>query len=53
MKDSMVEKIKEGWRGNRIHGQLSGNLDKKNCVYNKQSYRWLKFGDIKGEQKVY
>jgi hypothetical protein len=31
-----------------VYGQLLCNLDKK-LVDNKQSYRWLKSGDIKGE----
>jgi hypothetical protein len=30
-----------------MHGQLPRNLDEK-LVDNKQSYRWLKFGHIKG-----
>ena len=31
-----------------MHGQLPRNLDEK-LVDIEQSYRWLKFGDIKGE----
>ena len=31
-----------------MHEQFPRNLDEK-VVDNKQSYRWLKFGDIKGE----
>jgi hypothetical protein len=31
-----------------MHRQLPRNLDEK-PVDNEQSYRWLKFGDIKGE----
>jgi hypothetical protein len=31
-----------------VHVQLPRNLDEK-LVDNEQSYRWLKFGDIKGE----
>jgi len=31
-----------------MHGQLSHNLDEK-LVDIEQSYRWLKYGDIKGE----
>ena len=34
--------------GRRMHGQLPRNLDEK-LVDVKQSYRWLKSGDIKGE----
>jgi hypothetical protein len=32
----------------RIHGQFPRSIDEQ-LVDNKQSYRWLKFGDIKGE----
>ena len=31
-----------------MHGQFPRNLDEK-LVNNEQSFRWLKFGDIKGE----
>jgi len=48
MKDSIAEKTKERWHGKRMHGQLSRSLDEK-LVDNEQSYRWLKYGDIKGE----
>ena len=51
MKDSIAEKIKERWHGKRMHGQLPHNLDEK-LVDIEQSYRWLKFGDIKGETEV-
>ena len=50
MKDSIAEKIEERWHGKRMHGQLPRNLDEK-LVDIEQSYRWLKFGDIKGETK--
>ena len=33
-----------------MHGQLPRNLE-ENLVDNKQSYRWLKCGDIKGERE--
>ena len=46
--DSTAEKTKERWHGKRMHGQLPRNLDEK-LVDIKQSYRWLKSGDIKGE----
>ena len=36
------------WQGKRMHGQLPRNLDEK-LVDIEQSYRWLKYGDIKGE----
>ena len=48
MKNSIAEKTKERWHGKRMHGQLPRNLDEK-LVDIEQSYRWLKFGDIKGE----
>jgi hypothetical protein len=32
----------------RMHGQFSRSLDEK-LVDKEQSYRWLRFGDIKGE----
>jgi len=46
MKDSIAEKTKERWHGERMHGQLPCNLDEK-LVDIEQSYRWLKSGDIK------
>ena len=48
MKDSIAEKTKESWHGKRRHGQLPRSLDEK-LVDIEQSYRWLKYGDIKGE----
>ena len=48
MKESVAEKTKERWQGKRRHGQLPHGLDKK-LVDIEQSYRWLKYGDIKGE----
>ena len=48
MKGSIAEKTKEWWHGNRMHGQLPRNLYEK-LVDIEQSYRWLKYGDIKGE----
>ena len=48
MKDSIAEKTKERWHGKRVHGQLPRSLDEK-LVDIEQSYRWLKYGDIKGE----
>ena len=50
IKDSLAEKTKK-IHGKRMHGQLPRNLDEK-LVDIEQSHRWLKFGDIKGEQKV-
>jgi hypothetical protein len=48
IEDSITEKTKERWRGKRMHGQFPCNLDEK-LLDNEQSYRWLKFGNIKGE----
>jgi len=48
MKDSTAEKTKQGWYRKRMHGQMPCNLDEK-LVDIKQSCRWLKSGDIKGE----
>ena len=50
MKDSIAKKTKERWRGKRMHGQLPRNIDEK-LVDNVRSYRWLKFGDMKGEKE--
>ena len=43
-----MEYVEERWHGKRTHGQLSRNLDEE-LVDIEQSYRWLKFGYIKGE----
>jgi len=48
MKDSIAEKTKERWQGKRMHGQLPRSLDEKLMDID-QSYRWLKYGDMKGE----
>ena len=48
VKDSISEKTKERWQVKRMHGQLPRNLEEK-LVDIKQSYCWLKSGDIKGE----
>jgi hypothetical protein len=48
--------MKQGYNNNnnnnnnikRMHGQFTRSLDKK-LVDREQSYRWLKFGNIKGE----
>jgi hypothetical protein len=42
--------IKERWRAKRMHGQFLRNLGEQ-LVDNEQSYRWLKFGDVKGERE--
>jgi len=46
--ESIAEKTKERWHGKRMHGQLPRSLDEK-LVDIEQSYRWLKYGDIKVE----
>jgi hypothetical protein len=38
----------EEWEERRMHGELSRSLNEK-LVDKEQSYRWLKFGDIKGK----
>jgi hypothetical protein len=48
MKEIITEKIKERWHGKGMHGQLPRSLDEK-LLDIEQSYRWLKYGDIKGE----
>jgi hypothetical protein len=48
VKDSIAEKTKEKWRGKRMHRQFPRMLDEK-LVHNEPSYRWLKFGNLKGE----
>jgi hypothetical protein len=48
VKESIANKTKETWHGKRMHGQLPRNLD-VNLLDIKQSYRWLKSGNIKGE----
>jgi hypothetical protein len=48
VKDSIAEKTKQRWRGKRMHGRFPRSLDGK-LVDSEQSYRWLKFGNIKGE----
>jgi IS30 family transposase len=48
IKESVAEKAKEKWRRKRMHGQYPRSLDEK-LVDNEQSYRWLKFENIKGE----
>jgi hypothetical protein len=52
VQDSIAEKTKERRRVKKMHGQMPSNLDEKLMV-NEQSYRWLKFGVIKGENRKY
>jgi hypothetical protein len=48
IKNTITQNIKGKWEEKRIHGQFPRNVDGK-FVDKEQSYRWLKFGDIKGE----
>jgi hypothetical protein len=48
IRDGVADKTKERWQGKRMHGEFPRNLDEK-LMDNEQSYRLLKFGDIKGE----
>jgi hypothetical protein len=48
IKNKITQNIKGKWREKRMHGQFPCSLDEK-LVDKEQSYRWLKFGDIKGE----
>jgi hypothetical protein len=48
IKNTITQNIKGKWEEKRMHGQFRRSLDEK--LFDKeQSYRWLKFGDIKGE----
>jgi len=49
MKDSMAEKIKEKWRGKRMHGQFPCNLDEK--LVDNEVIFLAKFGNIKKEKE--
>jgi len=51
MKDSMAEKIKERWRGKRMHGQFPCNLDEK-LVDNEESYSWLNLETLRMKKKA-
>jgi hypothetical protein len=48
IKNIITQNIKGKWEEKRMHGQFTRSLDEK-MVDKEQSYRWLKFGDIKGE----
>jgi hypothetical protein len=45
---NITQIIKGKWEEKWMHGQFPRSLDEK-LVDKGQSYRWLKFGDIKGE----
>jgi hypothetical protein len=49
IQSTITQNIKGKWEEKRIHGQFPRSLD-ENFLDKKQSYRWLKFGDIKGEK---
>jgi hypothetical protein len=42
----ITQNIKGKWEKKRMHGQFPRSLDEK-LVDKEQSYRWMKFGDIK------
>jgi hypothetical protein len=48
MRNIITRNIKGKWEEKRMHGQFPRSLDEK-LVDKEQSYRWLKFGDIKRE----
>jgi hypothetical protein len=48
IKSIIPQNLKEKWEEKRMHGQFPRSLDEK-LVNEEQSYRWLKFGDIKAE----
>jgi hypothetical protein len=48
IKTTIARNLKERWKAKRLHGQFSRSLD-EGLIDKEQSYRWLKFGDIKGE----
>jgi IS30 family transposase len=48
IKTTIARKLKERWEAKRLHGQFLWSLD-EGLINKEQSYRWLKFGDIKGE----
>jgi hypothetical protein len=51
IKNIIAQSVKEKWEAKRMHGQSPHSLHEK-LVDKEQSYLWLKFGDIKEEQKV-
>jgi hypothetical protein len=48
IKTTIARNLKERWETKRLHGQFQRSLD-EGLIDKEQSYRWLKFGDIKGE----
>jgi hypothetical protein len=50
IKTTIARNLKEIWEAKRPHGQFPRSLDER-LIDKEQSYRRLKFGDIKGETK--
>jgi hypothetical protein len=48
IKTTIARNLKERWEAKRLHGHFPPSLD-EGLINKEQSYRWLKFGDIKGE----
>jgi hypothetical protein len=48
IKTTIARNLKERWEAKRLHGQFPRSLD-EGIIDKEQYYRWLKFGDIKGE----
>jgi hypothetical protein len=48
IKNIITQNLKGKWEEKRMHGQFSRKLNDK-LMDKEQSYRWLKFGDIKRE----
>jgi hypothetical protein len=48
IKTTIARNLKERWEAKRLRGQFPRSLD-EGLIYKEQYYRWLKFGDIKGE----
>jgi hypothetical protein len=48
IKNTIARNLKERWEVKRLHGQFPQILD-EGLIDKEQSYRWLKFGGIKGD----
>jgi hypothetical protein len=48
IKTTIARNLKERWEAKRLYGQFPRSLD-EGLINKEQSYRWLKFGDIKRE----
>jgi hypothetical protein len=51
IKTTIDRKLKDRWEAKRLHGQFPQSLD-EGLISKEQSYRWIKFGDIKGETEI-